>query len=315
MRIEKWTFGSAAALAAIFLLQSACFTPVCEGSFSYCIDRVADGGREQCIDYPGASKPRVCAPVTPVVCAGSACGAGEACCLTTGKCFAKDTSSTDCPPGHAPTDAGTAGAPCSSQADCAADEACFTGGPGACLGAGTCGPRNSCGTCSPEGSPQCQVCGCDGVTYESIQAACVAGSRSSMAGPCGVPHSGMYELVDGGIPRIPCGLSSQCPTGSACCGITGQCYDSSQPWRCQPFADGGVPNCVSDLECAIPHLVSFCDGTGCGAPGICRYGPRECGGEVVPVCGCNGVTYTNECWARHAGVRVGSLGGCGDAGR
>ena len=50
----------------------------------------------------------------------------------------------------------------------------------------------------------------------------------------------------------------------------------------------------------------------CGAAGagVCTPRPNSCSYIVNEVCGCDGVTYTNECFANQAGVDVSSQGAC-----
>lgn len=60
----------------------------------------------------------------------------------------------------------------------------------------------------------------------------------------------------------------------------------------------------------------FCDYTLadiCGAAdatGICRPRPELCTDIYMPVCGCDGMTYSNACFAHGAGVAVASEGPC-----
>jgi hypothetical protein len=61
---------------------------------------------------------------------------------------------------------------------------------------------------------------------------------------------------------------------------------------------------------------SFCDfpaGANCGradAPGVCASTPEACIEIFAPVCGCDGQTYDNACFANAAGVSVETEGPC-----
>jgi hypothetical protein len=61
------------------------------------------------------------------------------------------------------------------------------------------------------------------------------------------------------------------------------------------FGGGGVPvtTCASETDC-MPGWV--CDKQGCETPtGVCVPWPIFCPPDPAPVCGCNGVTYWNDC--------------------
>jgi hypothetical protein len=100
-------------------------------------------------------------------------------------------------------------------------------------------------------------------------------------------------LDDNGICRMPSGHfapSKCCPAEKFCGGIAGiACGDGE-----------------------------FCDfGAACGAGdmgGTCKALPDSCGSKVKAVCGCDGVTYDNECLANAAGVAVHDTGACADDG-
>jgi hypothetical protein len=301
------------ALAALLVIE-ACLSPVCPANDPKCSPAGGGGGgggggsgQQRCEMIVGAFQGQVCVTLQPVMCAGVQCDAGSDCCFTSGKCFDPATDSAACP---TPTGDGA----CASNRDCGTTQACitqFTGGTNLCGGYGKCQPIDNCPSCEPVGTPQCEQCGCDGHTYESIQAACVAGIRVAVEGPCGMP------VQSGGQTIVGCGDSTQCTMGQQCCFLTGHCYDPTQPWRCEQQPDGTVLDCASNAECAggtggnggADH---FCAASGCDTPGRCTpiASPSSCGGQLQPVCGCDGTTYTNECWARSAGTSVAASGAC-----
>jgi hypothetical protein len=287
-----------------FVLMS-CLAPVCETTTGQCERELDDGGTLVCADYNGAPGDRVCVTVGPVVCAGQTCGKGEFCCLPTGRCEQDGRACRE----NSPVAQG-----CVSNADCAPDEACFgsPAGPAACATPGACQKKTTCGTCEPADGWQCAACGCDGRTYAGLQGACVAGVRIAAWGACGsLKNPEHVAAADGGSPRYSCGMDSQCPTGLRCCHIQGECFDPAEPWRCQLQSDGGLLNCISSDECVFPYSSTYCQrAQGCSGPGICLGAIRECGGEVAPVCGCDGVKYTNACWAAHAATSVGAPNTC-----
>lgn len=77
--------------------------------------------------------------------------------------------------------------------------------------------------------------------------------------------------------------------------------------------------CLTDADCSPD---AFCAKEACGPiRGLCQRRPVVCGNEASPVCGCNGVSYWNDCLRREAGVAAAVAGecvvnpaGCGGAG-
>ena len=68
-------------------------------------------------------------------------------------------------------------------------------------------------------------------------------------------------------------------------------------------------NCTSNANCLITE---YCEkGLGkCGGKGVCTLRPQFCNNIVSPVCGCDKMTYSNECYSHKAGETVAYTGAC-----
>ena len=67
--------------------------------------------------------------------------------------------------------------------------------------------------------------------------------------------------------------------------------------------------CDENDDC---NAAFFCDypENGCNTIGTCNERPTACPATIDPVCGCNDVTYDNECLAQMAGTSRKSGGPC-----
>jgi len=170
---------------------------------------------------------------------------------------------------------------CNDTTPCSVGDFCYLGTQDACGATdGMCQAIPK--ICTDEIAP---VCGCDDVTYINPCAAAVSGINVATLGECPRVCADNAECLQGEICE-----NGICATAAGSCG--GRIGDT----------------CAADEFCNIPGTCGFADETG-----TCEPIPQICNNLYAPVCGCNGVTYGNDCEAAAAGVSIESVGECQQA--
>ncbi len=210
------------------------------------------------------------------------------------------------------------GEACIGNGSCANDEFCRKTSQD-CHGSGICEAIPS--TCPLVATP---VCGCNGVTYTNDCLANMARVNVAYYGEC------------------DCEDNSDCAVGQYCAAhVPGDCFSpgtcENRPFMCQgdpapvcgcdgtsytneciarlagvnaDYSGDCTSTCTNNADCAA---LDYCqkDTDGCRSIGSCQTMPISCAPVTDPVCGCNGVTYTNACAIQMAGMNVLHSGACG----
>lgn len=131
-----------------------------------------------------------------------------------------------------------------------------------------------------------------GATKEQVTA-----GYKALSGPAGILAVGKHYVVVGpagrGIKLVASEfylrlVAEKPPEGQVCGGFIGQACPSGQ------FCDINVPNACGGADLS----------------GICRIPPQICSMLYAPVCGCDGVTYSNDCMRQAAMIQLDYPGEC-----
>jgi hypothetical protein len=222
---------------------------------------------------------------------------------------------------------------CSTQADCGAGKYCA-------LTSGACISPQSLGFCQslPSSCPGASspVCGCDGKTYLNECLAAKAGFAVASTTPCTGNSCGGINKVTCSDKTTYCHFANGvCGAGSATgtcdplptscasampspvCGCDGKTYDSACEAQLAGVSTAASAACACGGDASAPCKPDkfFCnlalgDCLDANPIGTCQPRPTSCSEVMSPVCGCDGNTYPNVCYAAMQSVSPALMGMC-----
>lgn len=205
---------------------------------------------------------------------------------------------------------------CTSNADCGDETLYCEKAVGDCDGIGECRERPDCFL---DCDGWCDVCGCDGVTYSG------GGECPAQQAGVSVAHLGKCdwalcsddvecrsELPDADPSRVCLQPEGVCGVAEPDGGQTSGEDAGTDGAVADAGVDAGVAGCRDNDDCGddafyCEKAIGDCDGVGeCRERMACEA--YDC--DFCEVCGCDGVTYTNDVAAQWEGVNIAHLGKC-----
>lgn len=181
--------------------------------------------------------------------------------------------------------------------DCESTEICFSSDD--CAGGEYCTIED--GQCNDTPCAPGQVCPavCAGVCAPVPEPEPLCYSSDDCA-------DGEHCTTDDGDCRSPCAEGDQ-DCLAVCAGVCVPDDDEEQVCGGYPGPDGPTRQCDADEYCQLePGTCNVI----ADVPGTCKPRPEACIDLWDPVCGCDGQTYSNSCYAAAAGVSVASPDAC-----